>query len=304
MAASRVDQAPSPWAAHRGRAEVLRERYPFAAEMLVVYGALLDVWEDGWRLAREDPPAPRQLAAWAAERVLPQVVKVTEAAGPEPLAEAAGQLFAAARLEDCLATWLAGGELAPVERYLARAALHSPLVALGSDAAAACADDPTPRDERHCPRCGGPPQLSYRGDGQDRLVSGRRYLACARCGHSWRYSGSACPYCGETSAARRTVYAERRAGPVVGRDADGREADGEEADGEEADGREATRGDAPTFPHLRIDACTSCARYLIDVDMGRDPLAVPEVDELAAVPLDLYAAERGVSKITPNLMGL
>jgi hypothetical protein len=30
---------------------------------------------------------------------------------------------------------------------------------------------------------------------------------------------------------------------------------------------------------------------------------VPEVDELAALPLDLFAAERGLFKITPNLMG-
>jgi len=30
---------------------------------------------------------------------------------------------------------------------------------------------------------------------------------------------------------------------------------------------------------------------------------VPEVDELAALPLDLYAAGHGLSKITPNLMG-
>jgi hypothetical protein len=28
------------------------------------------------------------------------------------------------------------------------------------------------------------------------------------------------------------------------------------------------------------------------------------VDELAALPLDLYAADQGLVKITPNLMGL
>jgi hypothetical protein len=30
---------------------------------------------------------------------------------------------------------------------------------------------------------------------------------------------------------------------------------------------------------------------------------VPEVDELTALPLDLFASEQGLSKITPNLMG-
>ena len=275
----------SPWCSHPRRAAALSERYPFAAELLALYRALLDVWESGWDLAREDRPPPRQLAGWAAERVLPQVVKATEAAGPEALGTTARQLVTADRLDDAFATWLAGGELAPVERYLARASLQPVLVALDAGAGPACADDPAPRDDRHCPRCGGVPQLSFRSDAQDPLVSGQRNLACSRCAQTWSYSGSACPSCGETSGGHRTVYAERHAGPVVGRDPGG------------------PVDDPPVFPHLRVDACTRCERYLIDVDVGRNPRAVPEVDELAAVPLDLYATERGLSKITPNLLG-
>jgi FdhE protein len=159
---------------------------------------------------------------------------------------------------------------------------------LDTDAGEACADDPSPRGGRRCPRCGGPPQVSFRSGDGDRLVSGGRHLGCARCGHDWSYSASSCPSCGELSGSQRTVYAERRAGPVVGR---------EPAD-DDADGT-----DPPTFPHLRVDACASCQRYLIDVDLGRDGAAVPDVDELAALPLDLYAAEQGLAKITPNLMG-
>jgi FdhE protein len=268
--------------AHRRRAEALRGQHAFAVEMLTLYLALLDVWEDGWALARAERPQPPKLAAWAAERVLPQVVKATLAA-PEPLVSATGQLVAGGGLEDSFATWLAGGELAPVERYLARASLWAPLVALGAQAAEACAEDPSPRDERHCPRCGGLPQLSFRSGTEDRLVTGRRQLACARCGHSWSYSASACPSCAESTGASRTMYSERRDGPVVGR----------------AD----PLSEAPTFPHLRVDACATCKRYVIDVDLGSDARAVPEVDELVALPLDLYAVDRGLSKITPNLMG-
>jgi FdhE protein len=271
--------APSPWLAHRRRARDLRERHGFAAEMLTLYLALLDAWEDGWALARAERPQPAKLAGWAAERVLPRVVDATASAGPEALAGAAGRGVP----EDVLGTWLAGGELEPVERYLARASLWAPLVALGADAAEACADDPSPRDARHCPRCGGLPQLSVRSGTEERLVAGRRRLACARCGHTWSYSASSCPSCGESAGARRTTYAERRAGPVVGRDGDGEE---------------------PTvFPHLRVDACASCQRYVVDVDLGRDAGAVPEVDEMVALPLDLYAVDHGLSKITPNLMG-
>ena len=260
------------WTVHRRRAETLRVRYPFAGEVLGLYLALLDVWDDACETAAPDPGG---LAGWAAERVLPQVVKATEAAGPQPLAAACRDLLNVA--PGLLAGWLAGDELGPVERYLARASLPAPLVARGTG-------DPSPRGDRNCPRCGGPPQLSVRADGGDPLVAGRRQLACARCGQHWAYSASACPGCG---GAKLTVYAEERDGPIVGRD--------NEADGD---------GQPATFPHLRIEACDGCRRYLVDVDLGRDPAAVPEVDELAALPLDLVAAEHGLSKITPNLMGV
>jgi FdhE protein len=290
MAPPGVDNGAGPWAECRARAELLLERYPFASEVLRCYLALLDVWRDAWDFAREDQPDPRRLASWAALHVLPRVVKATEAAGPEPLGAAAREAFEAGTLEPTLAAWLAGGELAPVERYLSRASLWAPLMALGADAGAACADDPSPRGGRRCPRCGGPPQVSFRGQAEDRLVSGRRQLACARCGNIWSYSASTCPACGETAGARRTIYTEQRAGPIVGRDED------------DSAGR-PPGDDGPIFPHLRVDACSSCERYLIDVDLGRETRAVPEVDELAALPLGLYAADHGLSKIAPNLMG-
>ena len=51
------------------------------------------------------------------------------------------------------------------------------------------------------------------------------------------------------------------------------------------------------------EACESCRHYLLSIDVASDPKAVPLVDELAAIPLDLYARDRGFTKITPNLMG-
>jgi len=279
----------SPWAVHRRRGEALRERHPHAAQMLGLYLALVDVWEEAWRRARASRPEPHELAGWAAAHVLPAVVTATDRSGPRPLAEAVTGLNATGAVEPLLTGWLAGAEPAPVERYLARAVLRGPLEAL--DAAAACARDPAPRGGRNCPSCGGRPQLSFRANADDALVSGGRHLTCARCGGTWAYSSNTCASCGESTGARRTVFAEHRDGPVVGR---GR-------------GRASEAGapsDAPLFPHLRIESCASCARYLIDVDLGLDAGAVPEVDELAALPLDLFATERGLEKITPNLMGV
>ena len=274
--------------AHRGRATALRERYPFAAEVLSLYLALLDVWDEAWRSVGADRPDPARLAPWAAHGCSPAWSRRPPRPGRIRWPRPPGTSSSAATPTPRWRPGSRGEPLAPVERYLARATLQAPLVALGPDAGAACAGDPTPRGDRHCPSCGGEPQLSFRGHDDDPLVSGRRHLVCARCAHDWVFSGSACPACGDTSGSRSTVYAEQRSGPVVGR-------------GDERTG--ANDDDTPTFPHLRIAACTACQRYVIDVDRGRDNHAVPEVDELAALPLDLYAADRGLIKITPNLMG-
>lgn len=280
MSMSGTRTVTSPWATHRRRGEALRDHHPHTRQVLTLYLALLDAWEEAWRQALADRPEPGELAGWAAEQVAPRIVAVTVHSGPEPLAVAVSELAA---IEPLLAGWLAGAEQSPVERYLARAVLRGPLEAV--DAAAACAADPSPRGGRHCPSCGGRPQLSYRANADDALVSGRRSLSCVRCGSGWPYSSNACAWCGEISAARRTVFAEHRDGPVVGR------------------GVPESAGEAPLFPHLRIEACKACERYLIDVDLGLEPRAVPEVDELAAMPLDLFATERGLAKIAPNLMG-
>lgn len=267
----------SPWAVSRQRAKALRERHDFAAEPLTLYIGLIEVWEESWEAARADPP--EDLASWAAQRVLPQVVAVTAKSGPAQLRDVINETFSGPPSVALLAAWLGGEELVPVERYLARATLRGPLATV--DTGIACAADPAPRGDRRCPRCGGPPQLSIRSDTGDRLVSGHRKLQCSRCVASWSFSGSTCAYCGETEGARRTVYAERGEEPQVGR---------------------AENGHA-TLPHIRVEACAGCRRYLIDIDLGRDPRAVPEVDELTALPLDLHATEQGFSKITPNLMG-
>jgi len=139
-----------PWATHRSRAELLRDRYPFAAEVLGCYLALLDVWDSVGELD----------VSRAASDVVPRVVAATQAAGPDVLAKAV------AEIEDpevVLAAYLAGAELGPVELYLARASLY-PLLARSTDAVG-------PPEGGHCPRCGGLPQVSVRGESGDPLVS-------------------------------------------------------------------------------------------------------------------------------------
>ena len=281
-----IETARPTWSARRRRAEELRARYPFAGEVLSLYLALVDVQEDAWSAARECPPEPSELAAWAQARSLPGVVEATVAAGPPALREAVRSRPAEAG-RGALAGWLAGAELDAVDRYLARASLGPVLEALGEQAGAACR--PASPDEGggvRCPCCGGRPQLSYLMASGESLVSGRRSLACARCGSSWTCSRSTCPACGEVDDGQLVVHAEAWGGPVSGSGNGNGDSDGR-----------------PLFPQLRVAGCATCRSYLIEVDMERDARAVPEVDELAALPLDLYAADQGLTKVTPNLMG-
>jgi formate dehydrogenase maturation protein FdhE len=73
--------------------------------------------------------------------------------------------------------------------------------------------------------------------------------------------------------------------------------------GESAEGKLPSFS-APDFSHLRLQACDTCGAYLPLVDLARDPLAIAEVDELAGLPLDLWAAEQGYHKLQSNLAGI
>jgi len=73
--------------------------------------------------------------------------------------------------------------------------------------------------------------------------------------------------------------------------------------GETDSGKLVVLADPDQLPHLRIDACERCKRYIVSVDARLESHAVPIVDEIVAIPLDIVAAERGFTKVTPNLMG-
>ncbi|HEV2440728.1 MAG TPA: formate dehydrogenase accessory protein FdhE [bacterium] len=285
----------APWAARRDRAEVLRERYPFAREPLALYRALAVQQESAWSAARLDAPGAGDLPAYVAERVLPRVIDVSVAAGPKALADLIRARFAGASIPargDMIRRWLDGDEQTPVERYLARASAGPVLEALGDRAGEAC-----PRDNRgdglRCPVCGGLPQLAYIALPPESLAAGPRSLLCSRCGAGWAYPRLTCASCGERDTTKLTVLAEEGT--------DERALSGSTVRG--LRGRSDSDAGGPRFPHMRVDACTTCSRYLVSVDLGRDPRAVPLVDELAAIPLDLHAVESGFTKVVPNLMG-
>jgi FdhE protein len=196
---------------------------------------------------------------------LPGVLDAVMRDGTETLRAAVVVRFDIGDHERMVRSWLRGETQDPTDAFLARAAASPVLEALPDVAS----DLPISGEERFCPACGGPPQVSVFADSGEALVTGQRRLLCARCAHEWVYPRTTCVACGETTSAKLVVLA-----------------------------------DPERMPHLRVDACERCRRYIVNVDTRLEGRAVPVVDEIAALPLDIAATERGFTKVTPNLMGI
>jgi FdhE protein len=116
-----------------------------------------------------------------------------------------------------------------------------------------------------CPSCGSRPVAGVlRGEGD----GAKRGLICSLCSLEWPYRRLICANCGEEDKEKLPVYIADR------------------------------------MPHVRVEACETCHSYLKSVDLTKDGFAVPEVDEIATVALNLWADERGYSKIETNILGM
>jgi formate dehydrogenase accessory protein FdhE len=116
-----------------------------------------------------------------------------------------------------------------------------------------------------CPICASEPICAVLRD-QDH--GARRSLVCSLCMNEWIFPRVICPACGEDRFESLPVFTPQE------------------------------------IPHARIDACETCHHYIKTIDMTKDGLAVPVVDELAAISLDLWASDNGYQKLTPNLAGI
>jgi formate dehydrogenase accessory protein FdhE len=115
-----------------------------------------------------------------------------------------------------------------------------------------------------CPLCGGKPVVGVlRSEGD----GAKKSLICMLCAHEWAFRRIYCPACGEEREPQMAYYS------------------------------------APEIAHVRVDVCDTCHTYLKSVDLTKTGLAVAVVDELATIPLDLWAREHGYEKLQINLLG-
>ncbi len=120
--------------------------------------------------------------------------------------------------------------------------------------------------KERCPVCGFRPSVSYIMDTED--VEGGRYLSCVLCNTSWLYYRTKCPRCGNVEDDHFEYFYE-----------------------------EGNR-------YVQLHVCRKCNTYLKVIDLRIDGLAVPHIDDLATLSLDLWAQQQGFERYEKNLLGL
>jgi len=116
-----------------------------------------------------------------------------------------------------------------------------------------------------CPFCGARPVAGVlRGEGE----GAKRSLICSVCATEWPFRRVVCLNCGEEDKEKLPVFI------AAGTD------------------------------YVRIEACDSCGCYLKSVDLTKNGHAVPVVDELATVALNIWADEHNYAKAEVNLLGM
>ena len=124
---------------------------------------------------------------------------------------------------------------------------------------------PPSTQEAVCPFCASKPVAGVlRGEGE----GAKRSLVCSLCATEWQYRRIVCPNCGEQDKDRLPVYT------------------------------------AAEIDYVRLEACDVCKTYIKSVDLTRNGHAVPVVDELATVALNIWADENGYAKLETNLLGM
>jgi FdhE protein len=167
--------------------------------------------------------------------------------------------------DERLLEWWRGSRAGRTD-YLARALLRP----YGETLAATgiTAEPPSgPATAGACRRCGGPPWIGYRRSaGGDEAA--QRLLGCAICGSERHLDRIACAGCGQTEPTKLAVFQSERHAAV------------------------------------RIEACDACQRYIKSIDLTVDGRAIPEVDDLCSLSLDLWAVEQGYERLEPSLAGV
>ena len=279
------------WDRRISRAKKLTSAYPFAAEGLRFYAQVAtfqkSFYEEIQKSLADSPktssdrPLRDELDLFLLLPKFAGFLSMIERIAPEPLAQSAAELARKGpptwthAIEDFwhrdaeqAALWNDTGPVDAVDSH--NAISHDRLVAwiflqpYAEYLADRCEIEITDGTPSTCPLCGCKPIAGVlRSEGD----GAKKSLVCMLCAHEWAFRRIYCPACGEEREPQMAYYS------------------------------------TPEIAHVRVDVCDTCHTYLKTIDLTKTGLAVAVVDELATIPLDLWAREHGYEKLQINLLG-
>lgn len=280
------------WEQRIERAEHLAQSIPHVRDVLSFYAELLKWQRDLFNLMTAVSLNQALTGHFEADHPIllngfDSLLKLIDQQGSRLLIAQAGELALVRDEWKPLLTGYWNGVFDPQQGFFARACLQPYLEHLAEtqtlpadselkqSAAGDSAESVVTQPRRLCRFCGRKPQLAvlsnqttigdYSGGG---VEGGRRFLMCGDCQTRWDFQRIACANCLEEDPDKLSYYC--------------------------ADDR----------PEIRVECCETCRHFIKSIDLTKNNLCVPIVDELAAIPLDLWAREQGYRKIQPNLAGM
>jgi FdhE protein len=262
-----TDDRRKRWDARLVRVKELADLHKPIASAMHFYGLVLrlqaEISSRSTRVINPQVPLRAQIDVAAVVSDLPALLSLSAQHGPEPLCEVANQ-------------WNSYGEqkwIQAIQSALdpARPPFAGPedfftracLQPVAENLQLQLSED-TYSGNNVCPACAGLPQMAVLQPEGD---AAGRWLLCSLCLRQWAFRRLICPWC------------------------------------REEDKEKLPRFSSEEWPAVHIEACDTCRRYLKAIDLTVDGLAVPLIDETAFSVLDVWTADRGYTKIVPNLMG-
>ncbi len=271
-----INNVNPSWDRRIGRAEELANRYAFAREALGFYRLLTSYQKDMYHdlessmCGCEDLPSlEEELPLHILRPHFPSFISLIKKEGPPQLAELAGELRKM-KEEDLNKVLQAYWREKMLDTTEDPAMSFFPKAFLQPYAECLANIHERPTDfhtkaSMLCPLCNSRPQVGCLRPADN---GARRSLVCSLCQVEWSFHRLSCPACGGGSNDKFPYYTTE------------------------------------DFPYIRLEACENCGKYIKTVDVLKDPEAVPVVDELATIPLDLWAREQGYKKIEDNVLGV
>src|SRR5215469_11210773 len=259
------------------RASLLAQRYSFAREILTFYGHIAqfqnDLYEELPKLIGKKPVVTAegnlraQLHVSGLLESFAHFLSSLEMRGPVPVATQSRQLRERGEndwAELLTQFWTTGLVETVTAEPLTEFLARAFLQPYAEFLTSAMLPPVLPVTVCRCPRCNSLPLLGVlRPEGD----GGKRFLQCSFCSQEWEFRRIFCANCGEEQERKLPVFV------------------------------------AEQFPHVRVECCETCRHFLRTIDLTKDGHAVPMVDDLAAIPLTLWAQESGYTRVQGNLLG-